>query len=167
MLWDSGSPCFFLKHVMTSGVPPSTSPGRRLGSTGWHLLPFGSLQAQVEWKPEGWEARDSEGCFRPRQQKSKETQGDQAQWRLKPVPLNSVPCSALLLGDNCDVTYEFSLRLLFCCCCCLCDPMDHSTPGSPVLHYLLPMDCSTPDYPVHHYLPEVAQIHVQWVSDAI
>ena len=30
-------------------------------------------------------------------------------------------------------------------------PMDHSTPGSPVLHYL----------------PEFAQIHVHWVSDAI
>ena len=47
-------------------------------------------------------------------------------------------------------------------CCCfpivqflshvwLCDPMDCSTPGSPVLHYLL----------------EFAQIHVHWVSDAI
>ena len=45
------------------------------------------------------------------------------------------------------------------CCCCsvakscltLCDPMDSSTPGFPVLHYL----------------PEFAQIHVHWVSDAI
>ena len=33
----------------------------------------------------------------------------------------------------------------------LCDPMDHSTPG----------------LPVHHQLPEVTQIHVHWVSDAI
>ena len=46
-----------------------------------------------------------------------------------------------------------------CCCCCsvarlrptLCDPMDCSTPGSPVLHHLL----------------ELAQTHVHWVSDAI
>ena len=30
-----------------------------------------------------------------------------------------------------------------------------------------PMDCSTPDFPVHHQLPEVAQTHVHWVSDAI
>ena len=29
-----------------------------------------------------------------------------------------------------------------------------------------PMDCSTPDFPVLH-LPELAQIHVHWVSDAI
>ena len=46
-----------------------------------------------------------------------------------------------------------------CCCCCsvakscptLCDPMDFSTSGFPVLHYL----------------PEIAQTHVHWVSDAI
>ena len=30
-----------------------------------------------------------------------------------------------------------------------------------------PMDCSTPDFPVHHQLPELAPIHVHWVSDAI
>jgi len=44
-------------------------------------------------------------------------------------------------------------------CCCpvaksrptLCDPMDHSMPGFPVLHYL----------------PEFAQSNVHWVSDAI
>ena len=29
------------------------------------------------------------------------------------------------------------------------------------------MDCSTPGLPVHHQLPEFAQIHVHWVSDAI
>ena len=30
-----------------------------------------------------------------------------------------------------------------------------------------PMDCSTPGFPVHHHLPELAQTHVHWVSDAI
>ena len=45
----------------------------------------------------------------------------------------------------------------FCCCLVaqscltLCDPMDCSTPGFPVLHYLL----------------EFAQIHVHWVSDTM
>ena len=29
------------------------------------------------------------------------------------------------------------------------------------------MDCSTPGFPVLHHLPELAQIHVHWVSDAI
>ena len=30
-----------------------------------------------------------------------------------------------------------------------------------------PMDCSTPGFPVLHYLPEFAQTHVRWVGDAI
>ena len=36
-------------------------------------------------------------------------------------------------------------------CLTLCDPMSHSIPG----------------LPVHHQLPELAQIHVHAVSDAI
>jgi len=36
-------------------------------------------------------------------------------------------------------------------CLTLCDPMNHSTPG----------------LPVHHQLPEFAQTHVHWVSNAI
>ena len=46
---------------------------------------------------------------------------------------------------------------LICCCSVtkscptLCDPMDCSTPGLPVLHYL----------------PEFAQVHVHWVDNAI
>ena len=30
-----------------------------------------------------------------------------------------------------------------------------------------PMDCSTTGFPVHHQLPQLAQIHIHWVSDAI
>ena len=45
------------------------------------------------------------------------------------------------------------------CCCCsvtqscvtLCDPMN----------------CSTPGFPILHYLPEFAQIQVHWVDDAV
>ena len=45
---------------------------------------------------------------------------------------------------------------MLCCsvtklCLIPCDPMDSSTPGFPVLHYL----------------PEVTQTHVHWVGDAI
>ena len=47
---------------------------------------------------------------------------------------------------------------MYCCCCSvakscltLCDPMNWSTPGFPVLHYF----------------PEFAHTHVHWVSDAI
>ena len=30
-----------------------------------------------------------------------------------------------------------------------------------------PMDCSTSGFPVRHYLPEFLQTHVHWVDDAI
>ena len=30
-----------------------------------------------------------------------------------------------------------------------------------------PMDCSTPGLPVLYYLPEFAKTHVHWVGDAI
>ena len=30
-----------------------------------------------------------------------------------------------------------------------------------------PMNCSTPGLPAHHQLPEFAQTHIHWVSDAI
>ena len=30
-----------------------------------------------------------------------------------------------------------------------------------------PMDCSTPGFPIYHQLPDLAQTHVHWVSDAI
>ena len=50
-------------------------------------------------------------------------------------------------------------KLIICCSCCsvakscltLCDPMN----------------CSTPGFPVLHYLQEFAQTHVYWVCDAI
>jgi len=47
---------------------------------------------------------------------------------------------------------EVELLLLFTLSCLtLCDPIDYSTPGFPVLHYL----------------PEFAQIHVYWVDHSI
>ena len=47
--------------------------------------------------------------------------------------------------------------LLYCCC--------SVTKSCPAL--CDPMDCSTPGFPVLHYLPEFAPIHVHWISDAI
>ena len=52
---------------------------------------------------------------------------------------------------------EQNTMLLFCSvthsllCLTLCDPMDSSMPGFPILHQL----------------PELAQIHIHWISDAI
>ena len=74
---------------------------------------------------------------------------------------NPSPCSR---GSN---QYKFAIHLSpflgtykykhICCCSVaqlcqtLCDPMD----------------CSTPGFPVLHHLPELDQTHVHWVGDAI
>ena len=52
------------------------------------------------------------------------------------------PLYSVLISCFCSVTQS---------CLTLCDPMDHSTPGFPVLYYL----------------QEPAQTHVCWVSDAM
>ena len=44
------------------------------------------------------------------------------------------------------------------CCCSL----TNSCPP-----FCNPMGCSRPHFPVLHHLPELAQIHVHWISDAI
>ena len=65
------------------------------------------------------------------------------------------------MGSDMIMTAETALvwsTLLSCCCCSaaqscptLCDPMD----------------CSTPGFPVLHHLQKFAQTHVHWLSDAI
>ena len=47
--------------------------------------------------------------------------------------------------------------MLYCCC----------SVSKVCLTLCNPMDCSTPGFPVLHYLPEAAQTHVHWVLDAI
>ena len=55
---------------------------------------------------------------------------------------NSITQSLLVISGQSSITQSFPT---------LCDPMDSSMPGFPVLHHLL----------------ELAQTHVHWVSDAI
>ena len=62
------------------------------------------------------------------------------------------PCCALPIGLSLIL-----ISLIYCCycsvtksCLTLCDPMD----------------CSRPGFPVLQYLPEFAQIHVHWVDNA-
>ena len=50
------------------------------------------------------------------------------------------------------------LDWIFCMCCC--------SVTQSCLTLWDPMDCSMPGFPVLHYLPELAQTHVHWVSDA-
>ena len=46
-------------------------------------------------------------------------------------------------------------------------PVQFSSVAQSCLTLHDPVDHSTPDLPVHHQLPESAQTHVHWVSDAI
>ena len=66
-------------------------------------------------------------------------------------------CTPVRMAKNNQAKTD-SITSRFCCCCSvaqlcltLCDPMD----------------CSSPGFPVLHHLPEVAQTHVHWVGDAI
>ena len=61
------------------------------------------------------------------------------------LPLQARVCEILSY-----VSHWKQLSLFSQSCLTLCDPMDCSTPGFPVLHYLL----------------ECAQTHVRWVGDA-
>ena len=68
---------------------------------------------------------------------------------------NQIPRSSVPWNEHLGHSFLIS-RNSYCCsvaqsCPTLCDPMDCSTPGFPVLHPLL----------------ELAQTHVHWVSDAI
>ena len=54
---------------------------------------------------------------------------------------------------------NFIVRLIFINCCW------SVTKSYPTLYN--PMDCSTPGFPVLHYLQDFAQTHVYWVGDAI
>ena len=74
------------------------------------------------------------------------------------------------------------LRIFFDLKCSFCHILQSSTLESPSwLDHILsccsvakscptlcnPLNCSIPGFPVLHYLPEFAQTHVHWVSDAI
>ena len=50
-------------------------------------------------------------------------------------------------------------KFLKCCCC------SSTAQSCPTL--CDPMDCSTPGFPVLHHLPEISQVHVYWASDVI
>ena len=74
------------------------------------------------------------------------------QWKcgvLKPVGFQGIP-------KTCFESLSFGV-VSYCCysvpqlCLTLCDPVD----------------CSTPGFPVLHHLPELARTHVHWVGDAI
>ena len=75
---------------------------------------------------------------------------------LSPILLhwqaNSLPLSHL--GSPLYIRYQFS-------------SVQFSSVSQSCLTLRDPMDCSTPGSPVHHQLPEFTQTHAHWVGDAI
>ena len=57
------------------------------------------------------------------------------------------------------VLFRFSFFLMYATRCCLV--------AQSCLTLCDLMECGTPGFPVLHHLPELAQTHVYWVSDAI
>ena len=82
-------------------------------------------------------------------------------WRIpgteEPSGLPSMGSPRVCMTEQQNITWRF--KCLCCCCCCsvahlcltLCNPLDCSMPGFPVLHHLL----------------EFAQTHIHGVDDAI
>ena len=71
-------------------------------------------------------------------------------------PKNQLLCSNGIRTLRPSQFFEVFASFLSCCsvaqsCPTLCSPMD----------------CSTPGFPVLHHLPELVQVHVHWVGDAI
>ena len=71
---------------------------------------------------------------------------------VQPVFLNLVHIHLKLLNDK-----DSCFWLSYC----------HCSVAKSCLTLGNPMDCSTPGFPVLHYLPEFAQTHVHWVIHAI
>jgi len=76
-------------------------------------------------------------------------------------------------GDSCTTTactwchwtVELNMVKLLCFDNVTCNHSCSVAQSCPTL--CNPMDCSTPGFPVLHHLPEFAQTHAHWVSDAI
>ena len=61
------------------------------------------------------------------------------------------------LGEQMFI-WMYNINIDHCCCCSV------TKSGLTLCN---PIDCSTPGLRIRHYLPEFAQVHVYWVGDAI
>ena len=79
-------------------------------------------------------------------------------WFLLKIWDSPHQCTFLCHNEG-NVLWDFLNDLIKWCYCC------SVITSSPSL--CNPMNCSTPGYTLLHYLPEFAQTHVHWVGDAI
>ena len=78
-------------------------------------------------------------------------------------PVYMLPCFIFLHGTYHHQVYvyliiRYYLSPIPLLCCCLVTKS---------WLFVKSMDCSTPGFPVLHYLPELGQIHIHWLGDAI
>ena len=93
----------------------------------------------------------------------------QEDWSGVPVPSLVLSTRTALFWGSPQPSHNFCfpqiiqiwVHLAFFEACCSC-PVAKSC-----LTLCDPMDCTMPGFPVLHHLPEFAQTHVYWVSDAI
>ena len=71
----------------------------------------------------------------------------------------SFKCTAMWISSTYTYIHSFSFLDAFPICCCSVTK-SCLTPCDPI-------ECSTPGFPVLHYLPELAQTHIHWVGNAI
>ena len=78
-------------------------------------------------------------------------------------------CCSFLMHSGKAASFSPGVPAQQGCCSCSANVQDMLLLFTVQLHLTLcdPMDCSTPGFPVLHYLPEFAQTHVHWVDDAI
>ena len=106
-------------------------------------------------------AREAAKCFKE-QKHSIEVQSCWGRWsHLSESTLEAVSLSCAQRTWFGDVHRQRCDSLLRPGCPCCCRSVTKS-----YLTLCDPMDCSTPGFPVLHYLPEFVQIHVHWVGDA-
>ena len=135
-------------------IPWMEEPGR-LQSTGWlrvghdwatSLTLFTFMHWRRKWQPTP--------VFLPRESQGRGSLVGCRLWGRRVRHDWSDLAAAAVACYHCLVRYAVWL----CCCCSvtwLCPALCN------------PMDCSTPGFPVLHHLPEFAQIHLHWVGDAI
>ena len=70
---------------------------------------------------------------------------------------------------QCCVSFRYTAKWLSCVCVCVCVCTLQSVSSVTQLYLTLcnPMNCSMPGLPVLHQLPEFTQTHVHWVGDAM
>ena len=80
---------------------------------------------------------------------------------LPPSPRQLLVCPLSLWTCLFWISYIYGV----CDLCVWLPSLQFSSVTQSCLTLCNPMDCSTPGSPVHHQLPELAQTHVHWVSD--